>query len=237
MLWRRDSVLPFTVTDFRHGRASTRLGHRSVARVVAWGRSSGSPPRVTVRCFEPPLAALRNRTVTQCICVICDLCGERCHGGFEPYPCRDPSRRAVICPPRLAWGRRRAHRDRRAMHVSTSKKWTSGFRCASSSTGTHVRVGDAGQATGAGRVLLQPRDPQRQKAFAPQLHGGPGDAHLPGDVSIGDPGTGHRDDARTLHQSQRETPTPCLGGQDGPLVGRQHDRWGHSHADSIALER
>ena len=38
-------------------------------------------PRVTVRCIEPPLAALRNRTFTQCICAISCSREQRCQGG------------------------------------------------------------------------------------------------------------------------------------------------------------
>ena len=101
--------------------------------------------------------------------------------------------------------------------------------------GTHFPFRDAGQTTGTWGVLFQPRHPQRQKTFSPQLNGWPGDAHLTCDVLIGNPVAGHRDDSSTLHQPQGETPTPCPCGQGGPLFRRQNDRRGSSDAESIVL--
>jgi hypothetical protein len=97
--------------------------------------------------------------------------------------------------------------------------------------GTHFLFGDAGQTTWAGSVLFQPRKPQSQKPFAPQLNGWPRDAHLTCDVLIGNPVAGHRDDSGTLHQTQRKAPTPFPCGKDGPLLGRKNDRWRSSHAE------
>lgn len=100
--------------------------------------------------------------------------------------------------------------------------------------GSHFRFRDSWEATGTRSVLFQSRDPQSQKALAPQLNCGPRDSQLACDVLIEHTVAGESDNSRPLHQPQRETPAPFPCSKSGPFFGRENDRGRCMHAESIA---
>ena len=88
---------------------------------------------------------------------------------------------------------------------------------------------NAGDAPGPGRVVFESSDSKSQKPLPPQLHSGPGEGQLPGDVLARHSVGGHRDDPGSLNKAQRKflPVSPC--GQGGTLFGGQHDGRGGAH--------
>lgn len=105
-----------------------------------------------------------------------------------------------------------------------------GFRVQSGfDDGPDVACWNAGDAPGPGRVLFEAGDAKSQKPLPPQLHRGPGEGQLLGDVLARHSVGRHRDDPGALDKAQRKFFPVRPGGQGGTLFGGQHDGRGGAH--------
>lgn len=98
-------------------------------------------------------------------------------------------------------------------------------------------VRHAWEASRAGSIFLEPRDPQSQKPLTPQLHGWPRDPQLPRNVLTQHAVSCHGDDPGALHHAQGHAPrmSPCRQYQS--LFRGQDDRGSKIHEAYAASRR